>query len=441
MYKNILSIITCLILATQLSLGQIAGKICNWDNDKKASVVLTFDDWSPGQFPLMTPELKSRMLNATFFITLNDVASWNHDWPDVLKTAADGNEIGNHTFTHPDLTTKTPLELQDEIRKAKLTIDQHISSQTVLSFAYPFGAGAGSTSQDIRVRDSVKASGHIGARSIMASSLNYTYNFATKDDDYYKILTYLMSGSVNTNMFFTEVQNVMKGGGLLTYLYHSIDDANGTYGDNWFNKVTIDSLKKQLDTLVSVKDKIWITTFAQAIKYHRENKCASLTEIQPPNGSQWIINLTDTLLDNAIYNQPLSIKLKRSGINYNRITQGNSILKIDSVLNDTIMFHAVPDAGPIILEANVMGIIENESLLNDIFIQPIPCNESLTIYSKKSLPNCQISIIDMTGKEITTIKQDIENSIQLDLSSLKKGIYLIRIDQNEYNIIKRIILN
>jgi chitin deacetylase len=232
----------------------------------------------------------------------------------------------------------------------------------------------------------------------------------------------------------------MKGGGLLTYLYHSIDDANGTYGDNWFNKVTIDSLKKQLDTLVSVKDKIWITTFAQAIKYHRENKCASLTEIQPSNGSQWIINLTDTL-DNAIYNQPLSIKLKRSGINYNRITQGNSILKIDSVLNDTIMFHAVPDAGPIILEANVMGIIENESLLNDIFIQPIPCNESLTIYSKKSLPNCQISIIDMTGKEITTIKQDIENSIQLDLSSLKKGIYLIRIDQNEYNIIKRIILN
>ena len=122
----------------------------------------------------------------------------------------------------------------------------------------------------------------------------------------------------------------------------------------------------QLDTLVSYQNKVWITTYSNALKYHRERKCASLVEIQPANGSQWIVNLTDTLSNNETYNQPLTIQLKMDGVNYDMISQNGTLIVIDAIYNDTIMFRAIPDGGNIIL--GISGIETTADIsLSEIF--------------------------------------------------------------------------
>ena len=127
-----------------------------------------------------------------------------------------------------------------------------------MTFAYPQGT------YNQQVLDSVKKNGHICARGVSpASGVYYTYNFVTTNDDYYNLRTYAMSSSVSLNTFTGEINNVINGGGLLTYLYHSLD--NGTaYGDNWFSQVQQSALLNQLDTLVRKQKKIWITTLVQA---------------------------------------------------------------------------------------------------------------------------------------------------------------------------------
>lgn len=68
----------------------------------KAAVALTFDD---GPDPVFTPQildkLKAHGVKATFFLLGENVVQY----PEIVKRiAAEGHQIGNHTFSHPDLT-------------------------------------------------------------------------------------------------------------------------------------------------------------------------------------------------------------------------------------------------------------------------------------------------------------------------------------------------
>lgn len=337
--KNILfSVFVFLLIAP--GFGQVPGKICNWDNDKKAAVVLTFDDWSTAHYHLVTPELRSRKINATFFIPTVGVS----DWSQLQIEVRDGNEVANHSKTHPDLTTLTAAKKMDEIRGAKTLIDQNVTGRTTTTYAYPYG-----TFNDA-VIDSVMNSGHIASRGVWPASQKYTYDFATTNADYYNIRTYGVGENTTANDFYTQIENIINGGGLLTYLYHCVVNPTYPASSCGTGPVDLEVFREQLDKLVSAEDQVWITTFEKAIKYHSEKKSATLSEIQAPNGEQWVLNLTDTLSNN-LYALPLTIKLKMNGINYNQVLQNGNPLAIDNIKNDTIMFHAVPDGGQIILKA------------------------------------------------------------------------------------------
>jgi peptidoglycan/xylan/chitin deacetylase (PgdA/CDA1 family) len=335
----LLSFLISLLIAP--GFGQVPGKICNWDNDKKAAVVLTFDDWSSAHYHLVTPELKSRNINATFFIPTNAVS----DWSQLQTEVSDGNEIANHSKSHPDLTKVTAAEKMDEIRGAKTLIDQNVTGRTTTTYAYPYG------NFNSEIIDSLINSGHIASRGVWPSSMNYTYDFATKNADYYNILTYGMNENATIDDFYTQIKNVMNGGGLLTYLFHCIVNTTYPASSCGTAAIELEVFKKHIDTLVFEKNNVWITTFEKAIKYHREKKSASLSEIQAPNGVQWVLNLTDTL-NNNIFNLPLTIKLKMNGVDYNQVLQNGNPVTIDNIKNDTITFHAVPDGGQIILKAS-----------------------------------------------------------------------------------------
>ena len=336
MCKRIFIVVFSLLCSVNFSYSQI-GKICNWQDDKKAAVVLTFDDWTPGHFYIVYPELQARNINATFFVTTNGVSNWSN-----LKTVVSaGNEVGNHSESHSDMTKLTASQIGDEIRGAKTILDKNISDRITYTYAYPYGTF------NAAIIDSLKASGHIASRGVWPIS-DYSYNFAKTNDDYYNTRMFGIDSSVSISQFYAPIKNVINGGGFLTYLCHVV--ANASYPDK--SAVQLAQLKQELDTLVSVKDKIWITTYGNALKYHREKRCASLSELQAPNGVQWIVNLTDTLSNNSVYNYPLTVKLKINTVNYDKIFQNGNPLSIDAIANDTIMFRAIPNAGQIVLKVS-----------------------------------------------------------------------------------------
>jgi peptidoglycan-N-acetylglucosamine deacetylase len=80
-------------------------------------IALTFDD---GPYPIFTPllldELHKYNVPATFFLIGRDA----EQWPEITqRIEADGNEIGDHTYSHPDLDHETAAEVQDEVLRGR----------------------------------------------------------------------------------------------------------------------------------------------------------------------------------------------------------------------------------------------------------------------------------------------------------------------------------
>ncbi len=408
------------------------GKICNWDSDKRAAVVLTFDDWSPSHYPVVVSELKNYELNATFFPIITSITNHDYPWPYVQEAVANGNEAGNHTKTHVKLTEQTDEKICDEVRGAKGVLDYNLASQTAISFAYPYGT------YNNQVIDSVRNSGHICARGIY-SPTTYSYFFATADDDYYNLKTYKVQTSTSTIDFSNQINKVIEGGGLLTYMYHSVDDADGTYNDNWYAQIMVDSLTKQFDFLKSVQDEIWITTLGQAVKYHKEARCATLTEVSGFDGSEWIVNLTDTLSDNTIFNQPLTIKLKANGVAYDEIIQDGDYIEIESFNNDTIMFKAIPDAGDITLKTSVSTEISNP-FKTSYNVYPVPTGSILNIEMNDIYSEISVKLMDISGNVVCHSNEYSQtNKLSMNLSGVNSGVYMLCIKTEDSSFVTKII--
>lgn len=100
-------------------------------------IAMTFDD---GPHPVLTPRLldmlKARGIRATFFLIGENAA----EYPDIVRRiAAEGHEIGNHTWNHPQLTKLNPAALREEINRTSTTIAE-IIGKPLLVMRPPYGA-------------------------------------------------------------------------------------------------------------------------------------------------------------------------------------------------------------------------------------------------------------------------------------------------------------
>jgi hypothetical protein len=106
-------------------------------------VTINFDDGWLNQYQNAVPVIQSQGLPASFFIitgssiTTPDPLYMNVSQITNLKNQ--GFEIGNHSKTHPDLTTLSAAQQQDEM-VASQTVFQSAIGVTPTDFAYPFGA-------------------------------------------------------------------------------------------------------------------------------------------------------------------------------------------------------------------------------------------------------------------------------------------------------------
>jgi cellulose synthase/poly-beta-1,6-N-acetylglucosamine synthase-like glycosyltransferase/spore germination protein YaaH/peptidoglycan/xylan/chitin deacetylase (PgdA/CDA1 family) len=104
--------------------------------DVPKKVALTFDD---GPDPEWTPKilniLKDKGVPACFFV-IGETANQETDL--VKREFTLGNEVGNHTFTHPDFESITKPQLQIELNLTELLLESSLGVKTLL-FRPPYG--------------------------------------------------------------------------------------------------------------------------------------------------------------------------------------------------------------------------------------------------------------------------------------------------------------
>ena len=104
-----------------------------------ASVAVTFDDGTTGQFDHAVPELRRRSMTATFFIVTDWVGRPGFMTWDQLRALRDmGMSVQSHTRSHPHLSTLGERELRAELEDSRLALDDALD-QTTTELALPGG--------------------------------------------------------------------------------------------------------------------------------------------------------------------------------------------------------------------------------------------------------------------------------------------------------------
>ena len=104
---------------------------------RPGELALTFDD---GPNPAWTPQLLEVLarsgVKATFFL----VGRFAEREPDLTRAIADaGHTVGNHSWSHPDLSLTAAHRVRDELARTSDTLEQ-ITGRPIRFFRPPFGA-------------------------------------------------------------------------------------------------------------------------------------------------------------------------------------------------------------------------------------------------------------------------------------------------------------
>ncbi|MEI8085155.1 MAG: glycosyltransferase [Paludibacter sp.] len=98
-------------------------------NDPK-QIAITFDDGPNDEYtPKILDILKQKHVPATFFVT---GANIENNIPLINRIYNEGHEIGNHTFTHPNLEVTSENRERVELRSTRLLLESILGHSTLL---------------------------------------------------------------------------------------------------------------------------------------------------------------------------------------------------------------------------------------------------------------------------------------------------------------------
>jgi peptidoglycan/xylan/chitin deacetylase (PgdA/CDA1 family) len=100
-------------------------------------VRLTFDDGpNPSATPVILDTLAARGVPATFFVVGSLVAAH----PGIVRREdAEGHRIGNHSWSHPDLTTLDSAAVRAQLRRTNEVVKE-VTGSTPTRWRPPYGA-------------------------------------------------------------------------------------------------------------------------------------------------------------------------------------------------------------------------------------------------------------------------------------------------------------
>lgn len=100
-------------------------------------VMLTFDDGpNAATTPRLLDYLKEFGITATFFVLGQNIVS-THGFAIMKRIVEEGHQVGNHSYSHPDLTQLSAAQIEEEITQTESLIGSLDSG--IKLFRPPFG--------------------------------------------------------------------------------------------------------------------------------------------------------------------------------------------------------------------------------------------------------------------------------------------------------------
>lgn len=101
---------------------------------RQKELYLTFDNgYENGYTKKVLDVLKNKEVPAAFFVTGHFV----RDQPELLRRMSnEGHVIGNHSWSHPDMTTLSSAQIREELKQVREAV-AHATGQQTMSFIRP----------------------------------------------------------------------------------------------------------------------------------------------------------------------------------------------------------------------------------------------------------------------------------------------------------------
>jgi len=251
-----------ILLFLLINLAAQAQQKSKWPGNKKAVIVLTYDDALNSQLNVAIPQLDSAHLPATFFLTGN---LNNATIPRWRAVAAKGYELANHTLYHPCLSTayKTnPANFAENytvfgiVREISMmnNLLNALDGKTTRTYAYPCTE---TTVGRVSYVDSLRKSGLIKYARIGGDNNAVVTDF--KNLDPLLVPAWGMSGNNTGAELIAFVKKVEQSGGMGVFMFHGV-------GGDYITTPAV-SHKELLDYLQKHKDEVLVLTFQQAMDY------------------------------------------------------------------------------------------------------------------------------------------------------------------------------
>jgi len=248
--KSILIILLCCTL-------MVHAQQVHWPGQRKAAIVLTYDDALPSQLKNAAPQLQRAGLKATFFLT-SDIDSTSIDrW---RKLGKDGYELGNHTVFHPCAgTNDNPVPSESYtayriIREIEV-MDRFlfaVDGKTKRTFAYPCTetfVGGKDYVDSLRRYVLVKFARIGGDSSAVITDFVHL--------DTLRVPSYALNGGETAKQLIDYVKSVEQKGGLGVIMLHGIG------GD--YITISAEVHQQLINYLKDHRKTIWVATFQDAL--------------------------------------------------------------------------------------------------------------------------------------------------------------------------------
>jgi hypothetical protein len=211
------------------------------------------------------------------------------------------------------------------------------------------------------------------------------------------------------------------------------------HGINNVGYSPIDSsvLTEHLDYIKKVEDNIWCSTVSNVIKYIDESKNAEI-KCDICNDTVYKIRIND-YLDDSIYNQPLSVRVKVP-TNWDSIWISNGEKIKTEFYNKSkfILFNALPNNHLITIRPGSKSAPKNESGIRLVYLSENPFFDHIQL-SLDVLDTRDIDVVlcDMSGRILAHQKEKSAIGVVnlfFDTNEIKSGLYLIRIRSDDKDI-------